>query len=759
MKAGWITVPKNKLPLILMIIVIITGLVISILAFYFVSQQKKVREISLENDFKDRLMRIGADIETRTRSLIEEALQQASANLSRIDDPTVMLQGIKMTVLNHPIVQNLFIIRWDGKAHFLFPLSRRAASPLTRISDPAALHPQIRGNYLKGKDLEQKERKFSAAISCYLKALHQSSDIALHPYIYRAIAGAYFKMNRFPQALWYYKTILRRFPRLDKEAKDLYFLILRQAALAYKLSGQKEEALTYYLKLYETISAEKDTPDYRKFEFFQNEALDYLNRYARAGAPENKRFRQAAIVDRFKKPTEIDISLSWLYFDLEEDETNTSAGERGETSTLIRLRDLYAASDEKTQFYRDLQRAEWWIPGKLPTDNIVRLDTTLSTEPLVIGFKAIGPNTYLGFMPDLSFVKAQILPEIATGHTNDKALRIKIRERDRDPAVNDDPYSFKLLSSPLGELFPGGTLTLYANRPDLISHYVQREMWINYSLMAVLILTLIAGILLFYKYFSREAELVRLKSDFVDNVSHTLKTPLTRIGLLAENVQQGWVKNDNQKKEFFDTILSETGRLNDMIDNMLDFSRIEAGKKQYDLKEGSLQEIVLVAIRQYSAYIEKANFLLEVDMDDRLPPLRLDQRAVKLILVNLMHNALKYSHGEKYLGIKLSRRGRNAVLEIRDRGIGMSERDRLRVFEKFFRADDVRVRVSEGSGLGLFLVQHAVSAHGGKIEVVSRPDEGTTFIIYFPFIPENDRQDRQKRNGVNHGHPVDYRRR
>jgi signal transduction histidine kinase len=169
-----------------------------------------------------------------------------------------------------------------------------------------------------------------------------------------------------------------------------------------------------------------------------------------------------------------------------------------------------------------------------------------------------------------------------------------------------------------------------------------------------------------------------------------------------------------------------------MIDNMLDFSRIEAGKKQYELREASLQEIVRAFVDQYSAHIKQSGFTLDVRIAPHLPRLRLDREAIKLVLVNLVQNALKYSGPEKYIGITVEGRGQSVVIEIRDKGIGIADGERQRIFEKFGRADDPRVQASEGSGLGLFLVRHAVRAHGGSIDVQSRLAEGTTFSIYLP---------------------------
>jgi signal transduction histidine kinase len=258
----------------------------------------------------------------------------------------------------------------------------------------------------------------------------------------------------------------------------------------------------------------------------------------------------------------------------------------------------------------------------------------------------------------------------------------------------------------------------------------------------------------------------------VDSVSHTLKTPLTRISLLAENVNQGWVKGEYRKEEFFNTIISETARMNEMIDNMLNFSRIEAGKQQYAPEKIYLQEITASIIDRYSTHFKELSletennqkFLpgglggavfskrvppgLSIQIDDHLPALWLDPQAVKLIIGNLLQNAIKYSPHEKYIKIRVYREKEFAVLEIKDNGVGIPKQEIPHLFKKFTRVSDNRVKTVEGSGLGLFLVRHAVEAHNGQVKVKSTPDKGTTFTIYFPLATDLNKNEKKKRRTI-----------
>ena len=227
-------------------------------------------------------------------------------------------------------------------------------------------------------------------------------------------------------------------------------------------------------------------------------------------------------------------------------------------------------------------------------------------------------------------------------------------------------------------------------------------------------------------------ELVKLKSNFVDSASHTLKTPLTRIRMLAEKFQLGWIANQDKKEEYLQIIISETDRMTEMINNMLNFSKIEAGKKVYDFQQDSLPEVIRSYIEPYQQYLHKLGFLLDLQIDANIPPFPIDAEAIKLILNNLIQNAIKYSLTEKHLKIEVFRDNDQAVIQVIDQGIGIRERDQEQVFKKFFRVEDERIKAMEGSGLGLYLVQHAVQAHHGQIQLLSSEGMGSTFIISLP---------------------------
>ena len=260
---------------------------------------------------------------------------------------------------------------------------------------------------------------------------------------------------------------------------------------------------------------------------------------------------------------------------------------------------------------------------------------------------------------------------------------------------------------------------------------MHRSFWI----LGILSLLIVGGLVLTKHMISKEMALARLKSDFVSNVSHELRTPLALIRLYAETLELGRITTHEKKDQYYRIIRKESERLTSLINNILDFSRIEAGRKEYEFRETNIAELVRNTIESYRYQIEQQGFELEENIDPTIPPLRVDREAIARAVVNLINNALKYSGEEKFLGVKLYRDNGVVKLEVIDHGIGIGRHDQSKIFEKFYRAGDPLVHNTKGSGLGLSLVRHISQAHGGDIAVESTPGKGSRFILSLPVPP------------------------
>jgi len=259
----------------------------------------------------------------------------------------------------------------------------------------------------------------------------------------------------------------------------------------------------------------------------------------------------------------------------------------------------------------------------------------------------------------------------------------------------------------------------------------------NYAVLAALSLLMVGGIFLTYRNVSREMNLARLKSDFVANVSHELRTPLALIRLYAETLELGRLTEKDKYQEYFRIIREESERLTALINNILDFSRIEAGRKEYEFKETNLPDLVRSTLDSYRFQIEQNGFAFEENISHDIPPVNVDREAIARSLLNLVNNALKYSKDQKFIGVSLYRSNSCVKLEVRDHGIGIPSGEQEKIFEKFYRCGDPLVHNIKGSGLGLSLVRHIVRAHGGDVQVESAPEKGSKFTIALPLDPSS----------------------
>lgn len=254
----------------------------------------------------------------------------------------------------------------------------------------------------------------------------------------------------------------------------------------------------------------------------------------------------------------------------------------------------------------------------------------------------------------------------------------------------------------------------------------------NLIILGILSALIVIGLILTKHVVSKEMALAKLKADFVSNVSHELRTPLALIRLYAETLELGRITTNEKKQDYYKIIRKESERLTGLINNILDFSRIEAGAKEYEFRETDIADLVRNTLDSYRYQIEQQGFTLKEEIDETLPAVSVDREAMARALLNLVNNALKYSPEEKFLGVKLYRENGTVKLEVEDRGIGITRREQTKIFEKFYRTGDPLVHNTKGSGLGLSLVRHITNAHGGNVTVDSTPGKGSKFTLSLP---------------------------
>jgi len=261
--------------------------------------------------------------------------------------------------------------------------------------------------------------------------------------------------------------------------------------------------------------------------------------------------------------------------------------------------------------------------------------------------------------------------------------------------------------------------------------------WLESAPPLIAGLVLVLAIMSFSSYLlirdvGREARTAELRTEFVATVSHEIRTPLTAIRLFADKLASPSGAADEARKRYVDTIANECDRLNRLVDNVLEFARIEAGAKTYRLTPGSIDEVIASASKAVSYLIEQKGLDLRVTIEPGLPMLLMDADAMEQAILNLLTNAAKYSRDSREIGLRARRQDAEVVVEVADGGVGIDPAEHARIFDKFYRARNDATGHVAGTGLGLTLVKHIVEAHGGRVDVDSSPGAGSTFSIRLP---------------------------
>lgn len=289
-----------------------------------------------------------------------------------------------------------------------------------------------------------------------------------------------------------------------------------------------------------------------------------------------------------------------------------------------------------------------------------------------------------------------------------------------------------MASARLRDALPDWQVALYQPPGFASQQTVRRQVTLFSCALGIVLVVIVAGSVTTYRLMRRESEIARLKADFVANVSHDLKTPLSVIRMFGETLELGRVPDATTREQYYRVITRESERLSRLIDSVLDFSRIEGGRRTYERRPTAVEPLVRASLEPFAYPLAQGGFKVEVDVAPDLPDVMIDAAAVEQALENLIDNAIKYSGERKTVRVTAARAGDAVAIAVEDEGIGIPPAEHARIFEKCYRVGRSDTQGRRGSGVGLALVRHVAEAHGGRVTVASRPGEGSRFTIVLP---------------------------
>jgi two-component system phosphate regulon sensor histidine kinase PhoR len=336
---------------------------------------------------------------------------------------------------------------------------------------------------------------------------------------------------------------------------------------------------------------------------------------------------------------------------------------------------------------------------------------------------------FTGLIDPLTFTQEVLSPKMQ--QIAEKQLILSLREKENTEILfaTDTLRNDWLVTSQLW-LFPEYEFGV-SPRQDTVKVLIDQQRKTNLTLIGLLSVFMTIGIIMIIRNMQKEARLNQAKSDFVSNVSHELRTPLALISMFAETILMGRHKDTQKLQEYMEIIHKETHRLTNIVNRILNFSRIEANRRVYHLVEMDLRSLVEEIVSDYSYHLEQNGFVLIPNWPETSLPIRGDREAIYEAVIILIDNAMKYSEENKQLQIALRSTDSHTHLTVSDQGIGIDPTKLHQVFDKFFRVSDNDKYVAQGAGLGLSILKHIMDAHDGSVDVQSEVGKGSHFTLTF----------------------------
>jgi signal transduction histidine kinase len=310
--------------------------------------------------------------------------------------------------------------------------------------------------------------------------------------------------------------------------------------------------------------------------------------------------------------------------------------------------------------------------------------------------------------------------------------------------VNGDPVFSRViaeeteyLSFPFPENLPEWKLLLSENRPGFISTLMKAGSGIYLFAFILIVLLMLLGFVFIMYTLTVELRLNMLKSEFISNVSHELKSPLTSIHMMTEMLYHNRVRNEDRKAEYYAAMLEESDHLSHLIDNILDFSRIDEDRKKYEFTDLDPDKLTREFLKSIREMIRENGFVINYNCPIKVPDIRADRNAILQVLYNLVDNAIKFSHRSRKVDINLACKNNKIELSVKDYGIGIFLNEQEKIFERFYRSRESQKSGIRGSGIGLTIVKKIVEDHGGQLTLESMPGEGSEFTVRLPIADEN----------------------
>jgi signal transduction histidine kinase len=703
--------PRTKILLFALLFIIVPSGILGYLGFRSIGN----RGLSLKENYRSmaRLMRDElqgelANIEDR---FLREALDlewTQDARASRL-----LLAGLRE---RHPDIGEAFIL---GAGGVLIHPEYYLEAGIARRGELARARAAQNSFIARGERYELAELDYAAAARSYKEAIRRAATPDLRSYARLLLGRCYFKMKDYAGAAEQYRVLSEQSDEArSSDGTPLRIIGLFRLAETYASLGRGDDEVHTLLALFEELSL--GSGGFESWDFYLESVradLDSIFKNRELGKSERD---------------------SWDSLKLEAE---------ARTKKIGRLEELRQALLSRLDLYAPLNDTSGSAQGSALSSHVTVSDPDGTSRRFGYMYLPYGEDLpgrrVLAYEVDRRYVLTDLFPRLAGGGEAGENIRAALLS-EAGPLTSlpeGPPPAQALAAESLSENFPGWRLALFDSRGKSIDEVVRGEMRLYAAVLLGIAVLIVAGIVMTLRAATHEAETVRLRSDFVSNVSHELKTPLSLIRLFGETLEAEQWTDDGKRREFARIIARESRRLTHLIDNILDFSKIDSGRKEYTFERGDLVEVIADTVEAYRFHLRDQGFTFDVSLPQGPVVMSLDKDAIAQALLNLLNNAEKYSGERKYIGVKMDLEADHIRIAVEDQGPGIPPSEVKRIFDRFYRAGNRAAGEAQGCGLGLTIVKNTVEGHGGRVDVESELGRGSRFIITLPL------RDQEKRPG------------
>ncbi len=705
-----------KLLLLLLVLVAIPCIFLSSFAIQAISGKKVIIEQNIEQTY--------TLVVANTRKQVIENVSNRIKNIDEILTKQSLWQNsppvsILNTTLKNSLFKNFYLL--DNELDIIYPQGRPKSTTIKETLPQWENFPLFETAYI----FEFQKKDFDSAISEYQKIVTELQEQKLEPLgqALLGIARCHLKAERYDRALQVYQNLYMLFKN-QQDIQSLTFSLDAQMQIAEIYNRQKETFLYYQtlLEVLNTLIFYEYCINKSQYLYYSQQIQDILNLL-----PQNS---SLSVEEREKL---LDI----------------------QSNILERQRRFIEQEKEIKSLQQNVITLWKSQPQNIPTSGYIPF--LFTNQQQLIYHRQLEQDSFKGYVIyniDLNIALQEIIIPTLKEQELEKDVFLTIVQQNGTPlfGVLQSPF-FSVVSQPLLPIFPFWQIAIYIKNVQSLEDLSQYQSQLYFLGLITIILVLSVGIYVVIMTFLREVQNARFKSDFISNVTHELKTPLTSIKMFVETLLMERAKTEDERKECLQIISAESDRLSRLIDRILDLARIQQRRKIFHFKPTNFEILITSCVDDFRKQVPESACKIEIKIDPKLPEIAVDRETMHEAILNLLSNAYKYNDKvEKliFIQIKLDIPSILAI-SIRDNGIGIPRHEFHRIFQKFYRIENIWTQRIPGSGLGLALVESIIQAHKGEIEVQSKINIGTEFIIFLPIsknYTENKQSDHKQESAI-----------